>query len=82
MAALAVVLVVIVAFSTFSTLAPATGMMAGPPANVCVQTYISYCFDFNDRKEPIKLEAVVNALEKWTFFSKSHLVRSEHGAMI
>jgi len=45
------------------------------------KTYISYCFDFNQRKEQLKTEAVVNALEKWIFHSKLH---SEHrrGAIV
>jgi len=44
------------------------------------KTYISNCFYFNERKEQTPLEAVVNALEKWTFITKLHAGQFQRNA--
>jgi hypothetical protein len=66
-------LVIVLVFSTFSTLTPDEGMMTGPPALTMRKTYTSYCFYYNQRKQQTTSEAVVNALEKWTFIPQLRL---------
>jgi hypothetical protein len=50
----ATALVVVLIFSTFSTLTPDEGITAGTPLHWMMRkTYISYCFYFNQRKNKL-----------------------------